>query len=117
MSTLDRLAAATLAQTDTRATRRNPPGLNELTYDAGRYNGAMLRMLARLATLDQLARLNPEARDDWSIALLHATAVVTDVLTFYQERITNEGYLATSVDRRSLLELAHARSGMNSARL
>jgi len=108
MSTLDRLAVIVKGETDTRFTRRNPPGLHELTYQGGRYRDTLLRMLARLATLEQLARLNPEAHDDWAIALLHATAVVTDVLAFYQERITNEGYLTTSVDRRSVLELARA---------
>ena len=29
-----------------------------------------------------------------------------DVLTFYQERIANEGYLRTATERRSILELA-----------
>jgi hypothetical protein len=31
---------------------------------------------------------------------------VADVLTFYQERIANEGYLRTATERRSILELA-----------
>ena len=31
-----------------------------------------------------------------------------DVLTFYQERIANEGYLRTATERRSMLELARA---------
>src|ERR1035438_8476224 len=43
---------------------------------------------------------------DPAIALLDAWAVVADVLTFYQERIANEGYLPTATERRSLLELA-----------
>src|SRR5215472_14963863 len=44
--------------------------------------------------------------NDPSIALLDAWASVADVLTFYQERIANEGYLRTAVERRSILELA-----------
>ena len=32
--------------------------------------------------------------------------MVADVLTFYQERIANEGYLRTATERRSVLELA-----------
>ena len=40
------------------------------------------------------------------IALLDAWATVGDVLTFYQERIANEGYLRTATERRSVLELA-----------
>ena len=38
--------------------------------------------------------------------MLDAWAVVADVLTFYQERIANEGYLRTATERRSVLELA-----------
>ena len=30
------------------------------------------------------------------------------MLTFYQERIANEGYLRTAAERRSVLELARA---------
>ncbi|MBD2066019.1 putative baseplate assembly protein [Leptolyngbya sp. FACHB-671] len=46
--------------------------------------------------------------DDTAIALLDAWAVVADVLTFYQERIANEGYLRTATERLSVLELARA---------
>jgi hypothetical protein len=37
---------------------------------------------------------------------LDAWATVADVLTFYQERIANEGYLRTATERRSIVELA-----------
>jgi len=40
--------------------------------------------------------------------MLDAWAIVTHVLTFYQERIANEGFLRTSTERRSVLELARA---------
>ncbi|MDN5940282.1 MAG: putative baseplate assembly protein [Nitrospira sp.] len=40
------------------------------------------------------------------MAMLDAWATVGDVLTFYQERIANEGYLPTATERRSVLELA-----------
>jgi hypothetical protein len=43
---------------------------------------------------------------DPSIALLDAWATVADVLTFYEERIANEGYLRTATESRSVLELA-----------
>ena len=42
-----------------------------------------------------LAGLTTRDPSDPSIALLDAWAVVADVLTFYQERIANEGYLPT----------------------
>ena len=60
----------------------------------------------------QLARpggagaLTTRAPDDPSIALLDAWAAVLDVIAFYQERIANEGFLATATERRSVLELA-----------
>src|SRR5262249_25200610 len=55
-----------------------------------------------------LAALTARAVDDPAIALLDAWAIVADVLTFYQERIANEGYLRTATERRSVLELARA---------
>ena len=54
------------------------------------------------------AALTTRAADDPAIALLDAWATVADVLTFYQERIANEGYLRTATERRSVLELARA---------
>ena len=50
--------------------------------------------------------LTTRAADDPSIALLDGWATVADVLTFYQERIANEGFLRTATERRSVLELA-----------
>jgi hypothetical protein len=55
-----------------------------------------------------LAALTTRAPDDASIALLDAWATTADVLTFYQERIANEGFLRTATERRSVLELARA---------
>jgi len=53
-----------------------------------------------------LQGLTTRTTDDPAIALLDAWATVADVLTFYQERIANEGYLHTATERRSILELA-----------
>lgn len=53
-----------------------------------------------------LAALTARITDDPTIALLDAWSVVLDVLTFYQERIANEGYLRTATEFRSVLELA-----------
>jgi hypothetical protein len=58
------------------------------------------------ATVCPLKGLTTREPSDPSIALLDAWAVVADVLSFYQERIANEGYLGTAIERRSLLELA-----------
>ena len=53
-----------------------------------------------------LRNLKTRDPNDFAIALLDAWATVGDVLTFYQERIANEGYLRTATERRSILELA-----------
>ena len=86
----------------------NRPGLNALTYRIGTRHSFLQTMLAKLSSNDlpALARLKTRQSDDFAIALLDAWATVADVLTFYQERIANEGYLRTATERRSILELA-----------
>src|SRR5258708_29475723 len=100
----------------------NRPGLPALIYRAGTHESFMETMLARLTTLyidvaatdgkgkalriRPLDKLTTREPDDPSIALLDAWATVADVLTFYQERIANEGYLRTAIERRSIIELA-----------
>jgi predicted phage baseplate assembly protein len=99
----------------------NRPGLKELNYRVGTHGSFLETMKARLAsmiveapgaagqTLEKfypLQTLTTRDASDPSIALLDGWATVGDVLTFYQERIANEGYLRTATERRSLLELA-----------
>ena len=99
----------------------NRPGLAALAYRVGTHATFFETMLARLSNfyLDipsvdgsgtdriyPLKQLTTRDPGDPSIALLDAWAVVADVLTFYQERIANEGFLRTATERRSILELA-----------
>src|ERR1700674_680664 len=100
----------------------NRPGLPAIAYRVGTHATFLESMIARLSSLyldvpaldgsGSLTRLyplkQPPTRDpsDPSIALLVAWAVVADVLSFYEERIANEGYLPTATERRSILELA-----------
>ena len=100
----------------------NPPGMSAIKYRVGTYGTFYETMLARLSTLHlnvptgdgsgatqqvhPLKLLTTRDPSDPSIAFLDAWAVLADVLTFYQERIANEGYLGTAMERRSLLELA-----------
>lgn len=92
----------------------NRPGLPALRYRAGTHGSFLERMLRGLPVQTvpgggrPLQELTTRARDDHSIALLDAAAVMLDVLTFYQERIANEGFLRTADERRSILELARA---------
>jgi hypothetical protein len=108
-------------QVATPQSEANPPGLAALNYRVGDYATFYETMLARLSTLTlditpadggaaqtlrPLAALTTREPSDPSIALLDAWAVTADVLTFYQERIANEGYLPTATERRSLVELS-----------
>ena len=86
----------------------NRPGLDALAYRVGTHATFLETMKACLSSSDYpaLGGLTTRESTDPSIALLDAWATVADVLTFYQERIANEGYLLTATERRSILELA-----------
>ncbi len=87
----------------------NRPGLPVLAYRVGTHATFLETMKARLSSSDYpaLRELTTRVKNDPSIALLDAWATVADILMFYQERIVNEGYLRTALERRSVLELAH----------
>lgn len=85
----------------------NRPGLSSLCYRVGTYADfqATMQMDLSDAALPALAQLRTRERDDASMALLDAWAIGADVLSFYQERIANEGYLRTATERCSVLQL------------
>lgn len=84
----------------------NRPGLSALAYRVGTHARFAASMQAALSQQRDLADLTARAVDDPTIALLDAWAGVLDVVSFYQERVANEGYLRTATERRSVLELA-----------
>lgn len=105
----------------------NAPGQSALQYRVGTHATFLESMLSRLttppeapATCEQAAGggalerrtewplrgLRTRDADDPTVALLDAWAMVGDVLTFYQERVANEGYLRTATELRSVTELA-----------
>jgi baseplate J-like protein len=86
----------------------NRAGLPAISYRTGTWATFRESMLARLSSSDYpaLARLTTRDNNDFSIALLDASSIVLDILTFYQERLANENYLRTAVDVRSLVELS-----------
>ena len=93
----------------------NPPNQSTLTYRFATHPTFLEDMLARLSTqtvppnggLERpLAALTTRDSDDPTIALLDSWAVVGDVLTFYTERIANEGFLRTATEQRSVVALA-----------
>jgi hypothetical protein len=90
----------------------NRPALPALRYRVGTHATFLRSMLARLSShalpdgTRPLATLATRDPQDPAVALLDAWATVADVLTFYQERIANEGFLRTAEERRSVIELA-----------
>src|SRR5205085_1099514 len=86
---------------------QNRPGLSSIHYRVGTYASFLLAMMEEIATTPELReRLLTRSTDDFSIALLAMWAYVSDILTFYQERIANEAYLRTALLQESVVRLA-----------
>jgi Baseplate J-like protein len=83
----------------------NPPGLAALAYRVRTHSGFRNAMQAALVR-GRLEALTTREALDPTIGLLDAWATALDVLTFYQERIANEGYLRTATETVSIRELA-----------
>jgi len=100
----------------------NAPGQPALAYRVGTHGSFLETMKARLSLHElpggigydgktvapsrPLATLTTRESTDASIGLIDAWATVADVLTFYQERIANEGFLRTATEMRSVFELS-----------
>jgi predicted phage baseplate assembly protein len=91
-------------QIETPVLAANPPGLPAIGYRAGDYPAFLSSMRARLSSpaYPALTAFTVRDTDDLGIALLDGWAVVADVLTFYTERLANEGYLRTATLQQSL---------------
>lgn len=92
----------------TPASTVNLPGLKNLAFRIGTQGSFKAQMKADLSRKKTLPELTSREDDDPSFALIDAWACVLDALTFYQERIANEGYLPTATERLSVLNLARA---------
>jgi hypothetical protein len=92
----------------TPAGETNVAGLSAISYRTGTWATFYESMLARLSSSDYpaLAGLKTRDNDDFSIALLDASAVMLDILTFYQERLANESYLRTATQLYSMVQLS-----------
>lgn len=93
--------------------RYNRPDLDQLAYRVGTYSEFVQYMSQQIHSWTDartggrpLQRLNLGMPGEIGAAMLKAWAAVGDVLTFYQERIANEGYLATSREPFSVRTLA-----------
>jgi hypothetical protein len=95
----------------------NRAGLGRISYRITTQPEAVERMLRRLprkALADPdtgdlrypLGALRTRDLEDPTISLIDAYAMACDVLSFYSERVANEGYIGTATQRRSVRELA-----------
>ena len=85
---------------------RNRPGQSEVSYGIGTQPEVFAALLDRLSRDPALAHLTTRAASDPAISLIDAWAMVLDILSFYQARIANEGWLRTATERRSVQDLA-----------
>ncbi|KUG57441.1 hypothetical protein AVL62_13535 [Serinicoccus chungangensis] len=87
----------------------NPAGQRSLRWRAAPHGQALARMRAYLADPAQPLPIRSIAHDattDPAIALLDSWGVVTDIVSFYTERIAQEGFLRTATERDSVRQLA-----------
>jgi len=107
MSTCSEKIACEGLAPQTPVTIANKVGLPTLVRRVGthrRFKGSMLARIALSSGI--LESFDARTDDDWTIAYLDATSAALDVLTFYNERITNEAYRRTYTERRSGVELS-----------
>jgi hypothetical protein len=86
----------------------NPLGCDTLLYRAGTHTRFKTEMVKGLACQTALRSLAHADTGDPTMALVDAWSATLDVLTFYQERIANEGFLRTATEQRSVQELGRA---------
>ena len=93
-------------ETQTPAEIENRPGQKAIMRRIGTHSQFKQSMISSLSTKKAFFGLTTRDQDDFVIALLDSFAVMADVLTFYQERISNESYLRTAIHRESLFHLS-----------
>lgn len=103
----DRCGCCDGIEAETPQLLHNRPGLAAVTYRIGDYAEFRSSLHAALSSSEfpALSRLKTRDERDFTIALIDAFSCVADVLTFYQERLANESFLGTAVERTSLQEL------------
>lgn len=83
--------------------------------DLASFEKEMLALIPRVivdaaggAITRPLARLNLGVPTDPTLAMVNAFAALADVVSFYQDRVLNEGYLSTAIDYASLALLGRS---------
>jgi uncharacterized phage protein gp47/JayE len=90
----------------TKATIVNRPALSAIQYRIGDYGSFRRSMIDAIATQPALAGWTARDATDYGMAVIDMWAYLGDILTFYQERIANEAFLRTAVQRDSVMRLA-----------
>ena len=83
----------------------NRPGVPRIAYRIGCYPDFVEAMIRRIDAAPELAAWTYRGADDPAIALLEGSAILADILSFYQEHYANEAYLRTAAWRESVAEL------------
>jgi hypothetical protein len=83
----------------------NRPGLPRIAFRIGRYADFVEVMKRGIDAAPELAGWTHRLPDDPGIALIEGAAIVSDILSFYQEVYANEAYLRTAAWRESVSEL------------
>ena len=76
------------------------PVIDYLTKD---YEGFKQAMLGQIPVL--LPNWTDRSESDFGVVLIELFAYVADILSYYQDRVANEAFLATATQRRSVTEL------------
>src|SRR4051812_39151226 len=94
------------------------PAVTPISAKLGDYAGFEAEMLALIprvvvdigdgAVTRPLARLNLGVPTDPTLAMASAFAALADIISFYQDRVLNEGYLSTAIDYSSLVLLGRS---------
>jgi hypothetical protein len=84
---------------------QNRPSLPHIGYRIGTYSDARQAMFYALDRDPTLVGWTHRGADDPGIALLESGAILTDILTFYQELYANEAFLRTATWRESIADL------------
>ena len=87
---------------DSASRAANRPGLPRIAYRIGRYPDFVEAMRRRIDAAPELAAWTYRGADDPAIALLEGSAILADILSFYQEHYANEAYLRTAAWRESV---------------
>ncbi len=77
-------------------TVQNGPGRDSIAYRIGDFNSIRRALLLSLPDEKELTAWRPDAKSDLALQMIEWWAYLGDILTFYNERIANQGYLRTA---------------------